>query len=116
MSPNHAVDQTVGAVTANDGYIHLSINGGGTWSTSDPVALNRFGQITLLFSSTFAQDQLILAASSGDQQLYRSIDGGTTWTPYGWPLGNSLGFARRSIWALLVSPVTSGDAVALAGT
>ena len=117
ISPNYAADQTVGAVTALDGFIHLSTNGGGTWTTSDPVALNHWGgQITLLFSSTFAQDQLILAASSSDQGLYRSTDGGATWTPYGWPFGNSLGFARRGVFALMVSPNTSNDAVALAGT
>ncbi|MFN8595273.1 MAG: hypothetical protein U0559_03700 [Anaerolineae bacterium] len=117
ISPNYATDQTVGAVTASDGYIHLSTNGGGTWTTSDPVALNHWGgQITLLFSPTFVNDRLILAASSSDQGLYRSTDGGATWTPYGWPFGNSLGFARRGVFALMVSPNTSNDAVALAGT
>ncbi|HKZ82640.1 MAG TPA: hypothetical protein VJ793_03165 [Anaerolineae bacterium] len=119
VSPDYASDQTVAAISTDDGRIYISRDRGESWSASTITLSGSADQHTLLFSPTFATDRIMLAASAADPGAYRSTDGGATWSPAGWYdaaqpyLG---GFIGGSVFALALAPNTASDAAAFAGT
>ncbi len=119
VSPDYANDQTVAAISADDGRIYISHDRGASWSSSTITLPGAAHQHTLLFSPTYAVDRIMLAASAGDPGAYRSTDGGATWSPVGWYdaaqpyLG---GFVGGSVFALALAPNMAFDAAAFAGT
>lgn len=119
VSPNYSQDATLLATGLSTGQLHISGDGGATWSPGT-LALNPSGQHTLLFSPTFGPgNPVILAASSADPGPYRSEDGGVTWMPVGWydPAAPYYGgFVGGSVAGLALAPAGSWDAAAFAGT
>ena len=119
ISPDYAADPMLLAVAAADGQLHVSHDGGDSWTPS-ALALTPGGQHTLLFSPTFSPgDGVILAASSADPGAYRSEDGGITWSPAGWydpAVPYQGGFIGGSVLALALAPTGSWDTRAFAGT
>ncbi len=117
VSPNYATDQTLAVINALTGQVLISTDGGAT-QHGQSLFVRVEGKHTLLFSPTFAADQVMLAASSGDLSAYRSTDNGETWLPVGLydahqPYG---GFVGGGVFALALSPKTTLDGRALAGT
>jgi photosystem II stability/assembly factor-like uncharacterized protein len=118
VSPDYANDRTLLATTASDGALHVSTDGGDTW-TPGGLALGGAEDHLLAFSPTFSSDRIILAASSAGPGLYRSADGGGTWSPVGRfdPAAAYLGgLAGGSIFDLAVAPAAAYDAAAFVGT
>ncbi len=119
VSPDYANDQTLAAISTDDGRITISNDRGASRSSSMITLSGSADQHTLLFSPTFAADGIMLAASAADPGAYRSTNGGATWSPVGWydaaqPYRG--GFVGGSVFALALAPNTSSDASAFAGT
>lgn len=119
LSPDYASDGMLLAVSAGDGQLQVSIDGGDTWDPGS-LTLDPGGQHTLLFSPSFGgDDPVILAASSADPGPYRSEDGGQTWTPADWHQPGDTypnGFVGGSVYALAMAPAGIWDPAAYAGT
>ena len=84
LAPSPIDSNTIWAGT-DDGLIHVTRNGGKTWSDVSPPALTPWAKVSIMDASHFDANEAYAAVNTIrlDEQkphLYRTRDGGKTWT------------------------------------
>ena len=84
LAPSPVDSNTIWAGT-DDGLIHVTRNGGKTWTNVTPPALTPWAKVSIIDASHFDADEAWAAVNTirlDEQQphVYRTKDGGKTWT------------------------------------
>jgi hypothetical protein len=84
VAPSYKVADTIWAGT-DDGLIHVTTNGGKTWTDVTPLGLSSWSKVSLIDAGRFDAATAYAAINRirlGDQKphVYRTHDGGKTWT------------------------------------
>ncbi len=101
IAPSHA-DIDVIWVGTDDGLIHMTRDGGATWSDVTPPELGPWAKVSLMDASHFDVNTAYAAINTlrlDDLRphIYRTRDGGTTWThiTHGIPDGGTVNVVRE---------------------